>query len=213
MALFQFSNETGFLNRADEFLKNDSVSRAEHEYLEDHFIASRDRVSALATIIGSAGTVLLAFLTIIVTAASGVNAEATKATEAAEMQRLVMLRCESKTPDVAACDAEKDNQAKARVARAKDRQEEVARVGETQVLAGGLLFAAFLASILSHLINPLPPWFSAKSPSDKERADGWSTVRDRYRSKRLWIVAALLLDGAAVLVLILFALGIDVVPF
>lgn len=195
-------NETGFLRRADVALGGAGVTAEEDEYLQRHFISSRDRVSALATTVGTAGTFLLALLAIVVAVSSSVNTEATKAADAAEASVLLASNCvKDATPADPACTAEKLRQAQAKVDRANARLREVERLSQGQVLTAGFLLLAFLAGLGSQLINPLPPrTTSAQTPA--QRTDEWKPVRDRYRAKRNWVVVSLLLDFAAVATLI-----------
>lgn len=197
-------SETGFLKRADQMLKDGSLSAAEEEYLKTHFIPSRDRVSSIATTVATVGTFVVTVLGIVVAVSGAISAQAGKAAEAAEAAALLTRECLEDTAPTGACTERKQQQAADKVVRETTRANEIGTFSRWYLVAAGLLLLGFLASVISHLANPLPPP-ALGIPNDEQRAAAWVPVRDRYRHKRNWVVGALLLDFVAVT--IAFVLG------
>jgi hypothetical protein len=196
------ANETGWLQRADIALDRQFLSDRSEAYLRETFLGSRDRVSTIATTVAAVGTAVLALLAVAVAVSGAVSVEKTQAREALEARQLVELRCGKEDAVGSPCANARQEQAENKQTRAERRRDEVRRISDNQLATGSLMLLGFLAALGSQLLNPIaPPAWSTTLLED------WRLVRDRYRQKRRLIEAALWIDAAGVVVLILTLAG------
>jgi hypothetical protein len=188
--------EAGFYARAREILRDGTLCGYEDDYLRKEFPDSRDRTTALAGTVGTAGSFLLALVAIVIAIASGVSEQSNKVVSAGNAATSVAAGClaETQTP---ACTEQRVSEARQTLATAQARLEEIASLNQKNAIVGGFVVAAFLVGLLAQFSTPIPPISSDVS--------AWNGVLVRYRIKRWMIISSLLFQLAAVAVLLYMA--------
>lgn len=190
--------ETGFYQRARQLLEDRTdLSVDEDTYLRAEFPSARDRTTALASTVGTAGSFLLALVAIVIAIASGVSEQSNKVITAGDAAAQLAAGCVEDMPSTA-CTDQKVMQAAAALDTAQARLEEIVSLNRKNAAVGALVLGAFLLGILAQFTTPIPPLVKR----DKLL---WNAVLDRYMLKRWMIIASLVLQLCAVVLLVYMA--------
>jgi hypothetical protein len=190
--------ETGFYQRARDILRGE-LTEDEDKYLRAEFPSARDRTTALASTVGTAGSFLLALVAVVVAIASGVSEQSAKVITAGNAAATLAAGCTEDSTS-AACTDQKVEQARQQLATAQARLEEIASLNEKNAAVGALVLAAFLLGIVAQFTTPVVPRTAS--------AGDWNDVLNRYQLKRWMIIVSLAFQLVAVGVLIYMALDV-----
>ena len=185
----------GFTSHATAILKADSLTKKEHNFLTKDFDGARERMTNMASTVGTAGSFVLVLVALLVSLANGVNSESDKLLAASQTAALGVQGCSDRTSSTV-CDRAKLNQALASVRRAQKRVSDTGRLNKAQALAGGFVVIGFLLGLGGVLINPVPGPDAVETDGNGVKA--WRTANKRLKRKRNWIMASLVFQLCAI---------------
>jgi hypothetical protein len=168
----------------------------EHKFLTDGFADARDRMTTLASTVGTAGSFVLVLVALLVGFATKTDEHSDKLLAASNTEARLAQGCSDKS-STASCNAAKLEQAHADVERAGARLAELARLNRAQAITGGLVVVGFLLGLAALLTNPVPGPDAAEQGEDGVKA--WRKAVDRLKTKRRWIEASLVAQIGAIL--------------
>jgi hypothetical protein len=201
----------GYVELAAETLRSaagrdpQKLEAKELTFLSGGFKDARDRMTTLATAVGTAGSFLLVLVALLVGFATKTNDQADKLVAASVAAGQLAEGC-SDTPASAACSSAKLQEARADVERAQTRLNALGRLNRAQAVTGGLVMVAFLLGLAALLTNPVPGPNAADDGEDGVVA--WSKALERLKTKRKWIIASLASQLSAIASIVY--LGADV---
>jgi hypothetical protein len=167
----------------------------EHKFLTDGFKDAADRMTGLASAVGTAGSFVLVLVALLVGFATKRDEQSDKLLAASISETQVAQGCSDKSSSDA-CNAAKLKQAHAEVERARDRLNTLGRLNSAQAITGGLVVVAFLLGLAALLTNPVP---GPKAADDGEEGiSAWSKALERLKTKRRWIEASLVAQLGAI---------------
>jgi hypothetical protein len=158
------------------------------KFLADGFKDAADRMTTLASAVGTSGSFILVLVALLVGFATNTNAQSDKLLTASNTQAQLALGCSGKA-STTACDAAKLEQAQEEVRLARNRLEDLGRLNQAQAIAGAFVVAAFLLGLAAMLSNPVPGPDATKR--DEASVNAWKKALDRLKVKRRWIEASL----------------------
>lgn len=196
----------GFMRHATAALKRDTLTDEEHTFLKEGFDPARERMTNLASTIGTAGSFVLVLVALLVGFANGVNEESEKLVAASQAATLAAQGCSADDATSATCSQAKLEQALNNVQRAETRVSDLARLNKYQAAAGGFVMLGFLLGLAGLLTNPVV------GPNAGEKngtgVTAWKDAVDRLGTKRNWIIASLVAQLGAIIAITL--LGAEV---
>jgi len=195
---------TGVLDNA-EARNPCCLEAAERTFLENGFKDAADRMTALATAVGTAGSFVLVLVALLVGFATKADDQSDKLLGASNTEARLALGCSDKDSTMP-CDEAKLEQAHADVERARSRLNALGVLNRYQAIAGGLVVLAFLLGLAALLTNPVPGLHAGET--DARGVTAWRQALYRLKTKRYWIIASLVAQFGAIVSIAL--LGADV---
>jgi hypothetical protein len=188
----------GFVEEAAKALEEagtGTLTDEQHRFLTEGFNDARDRMTTLATHVGTAGSFILVLVALLVGFAAQTDAQSDKLIEATNKQTALFRGCtESATPQT--CARAKIDEAEADVTRAQTRLNRLGDLNQAQAVTAGLVVLGFLLGLAALLTNPVPGPNAAKKDADGITA--WRRALERLKTKRHWIIASLVAQLLAV---------------
>jgi hypothetical protein len=190
----------GFTSRAATAFSNETLSPQEQEFLTREFDGARERMTNLASTVGTAGSFVLVLVALLISFANGVREASTKQTAAEQKEAL--LGC----LDKAACRDLRKSQASDNAQSAKTRVHRLQLLNANQAIIGACVMLGFVFGLFGVLTNPV------RGPDadggDKRAIAAWKTAVGRLNLKRNWIVAALLVQAVGVFFILILAIQV-----
>jgi hypothetical protein len=185
----------GFTTFADEALESPPLSDKEEKFLTAEFDGARERMTNLASTVGTAGSFVLVLVALLVGFANGAKDQSDKLLTASQSASLLAKGCSDQTP-TASCNSTKLDQALQGVQNAQQRVQDVANLNKWQAVAGGLVLMGFLLGLGGILTNPVP---GPKVGKEGNGVAAWNDAVDRLKLKRNWIIASLVFQIGAII--------------
>lgn len=196
----------GFMHHAGAALQGNTLNAEQHEFLKEGFDGARERMTNLASTIGTAGSFVLVLVALLVGFANSVNEESDKLVAASQAATLAAQGCSDDAAASATCSQAKLQQALDNVGRAEQRVSDLTGLNEYQAAAGGFVMLGFLLGLAGLLTNPVVgPHASRK---DQAGVTAWKNAVDRLGAKRNWIITSLVAQLSAIMAITL--LGLEV---
>jgi hypothetical protein len=172
-----------------------TFTEGEQRFLDDGFKDAADRMTAIATAVGTAGSFVLVLVALLVGFATSTSDQSNKLVTASNKEAQLLRGCSEKAQK-APCNATKLEQAHAEVEMARQRLSDLGRLNQAQAITGGLVVVAFLLGLAALLTNPVP----GPDGSGKGHASvlAWRRALERLKTKRRWIQASLLFQIGAI---------------
>jgi len=191
----------GYVEHAASVLR-DAESRkprhfeaSERTFLEEGFKDAADRMTALATAVGTAGSFVLVLVALLVSFASQTDVQSDKLLGASNTEARLALGCSDKDSTLP-CDAAKLEQAHADVEHARSRLDTLGALNRYQAITGALVVLAFLLGLAALLTNPVPGLHAGET--DAAGVTAWRQALERLKTKRYWIIASLAAQFGAI---------------
>jgi hypothetical protein len=197
----------GFTAYADAVLEDGSLRADEQQFLAREFDGARERMTNLASTVGTAGSFVLVLVALLVSFANGVRDESDKQTAAAQSEALLNAGCGEKS-DTERCLPRRAAQAGANKDDAKKRVDHLNALNKTQAIIGVCVLLGFVLGLAGVVINPVRgPDAVADSEGKAHEAtvEGWKAAVGRLKRKRNCIGAALLVQGAGMVAIVVLA--------
>jgi hypothetical protein len=192
----------GFTRYANAALEDNRLTVKEHDFLTKEFDGARERMTGLAGTVGTAGSVVVALVAVLVGFAAGANEQQDKLTDATNKQALLLQHCggDTTTP---ACDATEREQARGEVDKANQRVNQLTDLNKTQAAAGILVTFGFMLALGGVLTNPVP------GPESVGRGElsvqAWREAVERLNVKKRWIMGSIAAQSLAIVAIIIVA--------
>jgi hypothetical protein len=189
--------EQGFTKYAEAVITDakarspQEVTADEEKFLTEEFDPARERMTSLASTVGTAGSFLLVLVALLVSFASGFNEQSDELVAASEKARLLAEGCSEEAASET-CDTRRLEQQLAAVEREQRQLKDLGDLNVAQTVAGGAVLLGFLLGLAAHLTNPIP---GPKPAGQNTRSvDAWDTAVDRLKVKRNWIIGSFLVQ-------------------
>jgi hypothetical protein len=182
----------GFTTYADQVVEGEGDVSAEAQmFLAKEFDGARERMTNLASTVGTAGSFVLVLVALLVGFANGASEESSELVKASREATLLAQGCSDETPS-AACDAAKLEQALQTVEERENRVDDLQRLNAWQAVAGGFVLAGFVFGIAGVLTNPVPGPEAKKNDTKVGTKAAWKLAVDRLGRKKDWVILSLL---------------------
>jgi hypothetical protein len=207
-SLTSYADMRGFTAYADQAVEGQGdVTSLHQKFLAAEFNGARERMTNLASTVGTAGSFVLVLVALLVGFAKGATDEQSKLVDASKAATLVAEGC-SDTPS-AACTDKKVQQAVDAVTRQEQRVGDLQRLNQLQAAAGGFVLLGFVLGLAGVLTNAVP------GPDAHQNEDNvvgskaaWKLAVDRLGRKKWWVIASLGAQTLATAAIV--AVGVDV---
>ena len=189
----------GFVEEAasaiEEATNTGSLSDDQHAFLKDGFGDARDRMTTLASTVGTAGSFVLVLVALLVGFATQTDDQSDKLIKAVSKEAQLLRGCSGKASR-GICKEANIALARGEVERAQLRLNRLGRLNRAQALTGGLVVVGFLLGLAALLTNPVPgPRAAGKNTHS---IDVWRRALERLKTKRRWIEASLVAQLCAI---------------
>ena len=179
----------GYVEHAASVLR-DAESRkprhfeaSERTFLEEGFKDAADRMTALATAVGTAGSFVLVLVALLVSFASQTDVQSDKLLGASNTEARLALGCSDKDSTLP-CDAAKLEQAHADVEHARSRLDTLGALNRYQAITGALVVLAFLLGLAALLTNPVPGLHAGETDAAGHRIEAGGARAAEHRDRR-----------------------------
>ena len=200
----------GFTAYADAVLKDRALRADEQQFLAREFDGARERMTNLASTVGTAGSFILVLVALLVSFANGVRDEADKQTTAAQSERLLKAGCGEKS-DTAKCLPLRAKLAGDNKAGAQKRVDHLNALNGTQAIIGLCVLLGFVLGLVGVVINPVrgPDAVAhEKGTADEATVTGWKMAVGRLKRKRNYIGLALAVQCVGMGFIVLLAVQV-----
>jgi hypothetical protein len=153
-------------------------------------------MATLASTIGTAGSFLLVLVALLVGFSTNNDDQSDKLVHATTNLQQQLLGCSDKSSS-GSCSGANVADAKAEVARAQRRLNQLGNLNRFEAVTGGLVVLGFLLGLAALLTNPVPG--PAAQGRDVASIAAWKRAHERLKVKRRWIEASLAAQVLAIL--------------
>jgi hypothetical protein len=163
------------------------LTDAQLAFLTEGFGEARDRMTTLASTIGTAGSFILVLVALLVGFATKTDAQSDQLVKATTTQSQLIRGCTGDDkPET--CNSADIEAARAEVERAQVRLNRLGRLNRAQAVTGALVVVGFLLGLAALLTNPVPG--PAAAAKDTKSVAAWKRALQRLKTKRRWIQAS-----------------------
>ena len=184
---------------------NGEIKPNDLKFLTDEFKGALDRVNSIASTIGTAGSFLLALVAVAVSLTTGLHDKTGAVTKAADATAQLAQGCLPANASPACTKIQLDHAVRD-VNSAQQALTQTSTLTTWQAIAAFLILLAFLAALLSQLINPvMTPAAKGGHPSG---ISDWRRILNRYEAKRALVLLSFCLQTAAAAFIVVIALTV-----
>jgi hypothetical protein len=199
----------GFVEEAGKTLKDATaagkLSDDQLAFLKDGFDDARDRMTTLATSVGTAGSFVLVLVALLIGFSTKTDEQSDQLIKATNTLTQRLSGCTEKSTSDTCNDAQIE-QARDEVSRAQVRLNRLGRLNRAQTITGALVVTGFLLGLAALLTNPVAGPSAAGTDTDSIAA--WKRALDRLKTKRWWIIASLCAQLGAIASIVYVGLNV-----